>query len=118
MRLQESCIGHEQDLHTEGARALHDLDQIWMQHWLAAGQHEIAHSLAVKNVDRFESALALDIVPVLARQLIERESAKAAPCVARIVERELTKARAAFLQNEPQRAVAVSLRQRALARHI
>src|SRR6187397_2913710 len=100
MRLQEPCIGHEQDLHTEGARALHDLDQMWMQHWLAAGQHEIAHSVAVKNVDRFESALALDIVPVLARQLIERE---------------LTKARAAFLQNEPQRAVAVSLRQRTLA---
>src|SRR5262249_56615586 len=109
MRLQETCIGHEQDLHTEGARALNDLRQIRMQHRLAAGQHEIAHSLAEKNVDRFESALALDILPVLARQFVERESTKAAPCIARIVERKLTKAWAAFLQNEPQRAVAARL---------
>src|SRR5262249_30194010 len=99
MRLQERRIGHEQDLHTEGARALHDLEQIRVQHRLATGQHEIAHSLAVKNVDGFERALALDIVPVFARQLIERESAESAPRVARVIERELTKARAALLQN-------------------
>src|SRR5262249_56562020 len=99
MRLEQPCVGHQQDLHTETACTLHDLGQIRMQHRLAAGQHEIAHSLAVKNVDRFESALALDILPVLARQLIERKAAKSAPCIARIVERELTKAGAAFLQN-------------------
>src|SRR5262249_59203046 len=55
------------------------------------------------------------ILPVLSRKLIERKPEKPAPSIARIVERELTKAGAAFLQNEPQCAVTVGLRQRGLA---
>src|SRR5262245_13596961 len=86
-----------------------------MQHWLAAGQYEVTNRLPVKNVDRFERALALDILPILAWQLIERKAAKSTAGVARIVERELTKAWAAFLQNEPQHAVTIGLRQRGLA---
>ena len=113
--LEQAGIGHEQNLHAEIAGALHNLQEIRMQHRFAARQHEIANRLTVQNVDCFQSAVTVDIAPALARQLIEREAAKAAPGVAGIVERELTKAGAAFLQKQAQRLAAVLLRQRAMA---
>jgi hypothetical protein len=74
-----------------------------MEKGLPTGNHEVADSLAIKDLQGLQGTPAGDILPVFSWKFVQSETAEAASGIAGIVNCELAKPWSSFLEKEAER---------------